>query len=50
MLREVVKFFQTGVPPLSAEEMLEIIAFMQAAELSKERGGSDVPLLELGGP
>jgi len=50
MLREVVKFFQTGVPPLQVEEMLEIMAFMQAAELSKQRGGSKVPLSELAGP
>ena len=49
MLREVVKFFQTGVPPLRVEEMMEIMAFMQAAELSKHKGGSDVPLSELAG-
>jgi hypothetical protein len=50
MLREVVKFFQTGVPPLSVDEMLEIMAFMQAADLSRERGGKTVPLSELAGP
>ena len=50
MLREVVKFFQTGVAPLRVEEMLEIMAFMQAAELSKQKGGSGVPLSELAGP
>jgi len=50
MLREVVKFFQSGVPPLSVDEMLEIIAFMQAAELSREKGGKTVPLSELAGP
>ncbi len=49
MLREVVKFFQTGVPTLRVEEMMEIMAFMQAAELSKQKGGSDVPLSELAG-
>jgi hypothetical protein len=50
MLREVVKFFQTGVPPLSVEEMLEIMAFMEAAELSKERSEEHVSLSELAGP
>lgn len=50
MLREVVKFFQTGVPPLSVEEMLEIMAFMEAAELSKERSEEHVSLSELASP
>jgi hypothetical protein len=46
---EIVKFFQTGAPPLSAEETLEIFAFMQAAEVSKEREGRTVSLSELAG-
>jgi hypothetical protein len=37
---EIVKFFQTGVPPIPPDETLEIIAFMEAAELSKTRGAS----------
>jgi hypothetical protein len=44
LLVEIEKFFRTGVPPVSAEETLEIFAFMQAAELSKTEGGSTVPL------
>jgi hypothetical protein len=32
------------VPP---EEMLEVLAFMQAADLSKARGGAEVRLGEL---
>jgi len=35
---EIVKFFQTGVPPIPPDETLEILAFMEAAELSKARG------------
>ncbi len=49
LLVQIVKFFETGVPPLSAEETLEIFAFMQAAELSKQRGGGAVSMSELSG-
>jgi Oxidoreductase family, NAD-binding Rossmann fold len=41
---EIVKFFQTGKPPVSNEETLEIFAFMDAAQRSKEQGGRPVPL------
>ena len=44
---EIVKFFQTGVPPITPEETLEIIAFMEAADLSKKRNGAPVLLKEL---
>lgn len=43
----VVKFFQTGVAPVTPEETLEIIAFMEAADLSKARQGAPVALREL---
>ncbi|MEX2315590.1 MAG: Gfo/Idh/MocA family oxidoreductase [Pirellulales bacterium] len=41
---EIVKFFKTGKPPVSAEETLEIYAFMEAADESKRQGGSPVTL------
>ena len=41
---EIVKFFRTGKPPVSAEETLEIYAFMEAADESKRRGGAVVTL------
>jgi len=44
LLVEIVKFFETGVPPVSAEETLEVIAFMEAADASKKDGGRPVPL------
>ncbi|MCI0339045.1 MAG: Gfo/Idh/MocA family oxidoreductase [Acidobacteria bacterium] len=44
---EIVKFFQTGVPPIQPEETLEIMAFMEAADLSKARGGAPVALSEI---
>ncbi len=39
---EIVKFFQTGKPPVTPEETLEIFAFMDAAQKSKEQGGKAV--------
>ncbi|MBO0857772.1 MAG: Gfo/Idh/MocA family oxidoreductase [Chloracidobacterium sp.] len=47
LLVEIVKFFQTGVSPVPPEETLEIMAFMEAADLSKARGGSTVMLKEV---
>jgi Oxidoreductase family, NAD-binding Rossmann fold len=47
LLVEIVKFFQTGVPPVQPDETLEIMAFMEAAELSKVRGGAPVALSEV---
>lgn len=42
MLKEIVKFFETKVPPVPNEETLEIFAFMDAAQKSKEQGGRPV--------
>jgi hypothetical protein len=47
LLVEIVKFLQTGLSPVPPEETLEIIAFMEAAELSKARGGMPVSLTEV---
>lgn len=47
LLVEIIQFFQTGVPPIQPEETLEIMAFMEAADLSKARGGVPVQLKEL---
>lgn len=44
---EIIRFFQTGVPPVSPEETLEMMAFMEAADLSKARLGQTVKLSEL---
>jgi hypothetical protein len=43
----IVKFFQTKTPPVQPEETLEIIAFMEAADISKARGGAPVALSEV---
>jgi len=44
MLKEIVKFFETGKPPVSNEETLEIFAFLDAAQRSKEAGGKPMRL------
>jgi predicted dehydrogenase len=44
LVREIVRFFHTGEPPVSAAETLEIYAFMEAADESKRRDGQPVTL------
>lgn len=44
---EVVRFFETGKAPVTAEETLEILAFMEAADESKRRNGAAVTLAEV---
>lgn len=44
MLVEIVKYFRTGVLPLEPEKTLEVFAFMEAADISKKKGGKPVPL------
>ena len=41
---EIVKFFESGKPPVAAEETLEILAFMEAADESKRQNGAPVEL------
>jgi predicted dehydrogenase len=47
LLREVVKFFQTGVAPVTPEETIELFAFMEAADESKRQGGAPVKLADV---
>lgn len=42
--RELVKFFTSGVPPVPNDETLELIAFLDAAQRSKEAGGRPMRL------
>ena len=44
LLVKILEFFKTGAPPVRKEETLEIFAFMQAAELSKMKGGVPVEM------
>ncbi len=47
LVREIMKFFQTGVAPVSPEETLEIFAFMEAADESKRQGGQPVRISDV---
>jgi hypothetical protein len=47
LVRAIAEFFHTGRPPFDPAQTLEVIEFMIAAQLSKERGGAAVPLAEL---
>ncbi len=47
LVKRVIEFFQTGVAPVSPEETLETLAFMEAADLSKARNGAAVKLSEV---
>lgn len=44
LIVEIVKFFKTGIAPVSEAETLEIFAFMEAADESKRQGGCPVTL------
>ncbi|WP_459557917.1 Gfo/Idh/MocA family protein [Lacunimicrobium album] len=44
LVHEIVTFFQTRTPPVSAEQTLEILAFMQAADQSRDHQGKSVAL------
>ncbi len=44
LIVEIIKFFKSGKPPVSAEETLEILAFMEAADQSKLQGGRPVTI------
>jgi predicted dehydrogenase len=47
LLQQIVKFFQTGNPPVPSEETIEIYAFMSAADESQAQGGAPVSIAEL---
>jgi hypothetical protein len=49
LVREIVKFFQTGIAPVTPAQTLEIYAFMEAADESKRRDGAPVLLADLMG-
>ncbi|HRE80866.1 MAG TPA: Gfo/Idh/MocA family oxidoreductase [Opitutaceae bacterium] len=47
MLKVIVQFFQTQKPPVSVDEMLEVLAFMEAADESKRQGGKPVSVADV---
>jgi GFO/IDH/MocA oxidoreductase family protein len=44
LVRQIVKFFETGKPPVSNADTLEIFEFMDAAQRSKEASGKPMHL------
>lgn len=44
LLKEIVKFFNTGIPPVKSEDTLEMLAFMEAADASKRKNGAAISL------
>ena len=44
---KIIEFFQTGIPPVSPKETIEIYTFMEAASLSRQRNGAVVTLESL---
>ena len=47
LLAKVIAFFQTGNPPVSPQETIEIYAFMEAADESKRQGGISVKIKDV---
>lgn len=47
LLIKIIEFFNTGISPVSKEETIDIFAFMQAADDSKNNGGCPVEIAEV---
>jgi predicted dehydrogenase len=47
LLNKIIEFFNSGIPPVSSAETLEIFTFMVAAEESKIKGGVPVETSEI---
>ncbi|HEY7117906.1 MAG TPA: Gfo/Idh/MocA family oxidoreductase, partial [Tepidisphaeraceae bacterium] len=44
LVEEIGRFFKTAKPPIAAEETIELMAFMEAADESKRQGGKAVAI------
>jgi len=47
LISQILTFYQTGIAPVSHTETIETLAFMEAADESKRRGGVPVSLAEI---
>ncbi len=47
LLEQIAVFFRTGKPPVSAEETINLVAFMAAADESQRQDGKPVSIAEL---
>lgn len=46
LVKEVMRFFETGVAPVTPRETLELFAFMEAADESKRENGKPISIKE----
>jgi hypothetical protein len=47
LLEEMMRFFNTGQSPIDIDETLEIIAFLEAADLSRRENGSCIQISDI---
>ena len=47
LVREIAKFFAGGEVPIAPEETIELMAFMEAAQQSRQRGGASILIAEV---
>jgi hypothetical protein len=47
LLVRTIEFFHTGKAPVTPEETVETLAFMEAADISKTRNGATVKLSDV---
>ena len=47
LVREIIRFFRTGVAPVTPRETIELFGFMEAADESKRLGGQPVRVAEV---
>lgn len=47
LVRQIVRFFQTRQAPISHDEMIEVLAFMEAADESKRQGGRPIAIADV---
>lgn len=47
LLKEILKFFKTRVSPITEKETLEIFTFIEAADISKNKGGKIISMNEV---
>ena len=47
LVKRIIEFYRTGVAPVSPDETVETLAFMEAADLSKARNGAAVKLSDV---
>lgn len=44
LLKEILNFFKTHIPPVTEKETLEIFTFIEAADISKSKGGKIISM------